>query len=245
MVGKLNVSKNQYTKSITIPPVAAPKSLPPEGVVAPPPISQPTQNTTKTPTKTDVTLPNTRNESENKKTVNTPKDESLLSSKPVDIDFPYVTFDSVSFEVTDGDTGSESMVLPEPSEVQTGNYTPISGVKQRSVKTNNMEENSPSNTSRVQGVQSNSLDQYEHGVLKELSSNRGINIIVRGDNATITVSNNSDSTNKATEDALPTLKDIKNATTLNDLLHIEERYAETLKYLEAKKLVLDIENKIK
>lgn len=245
MVGRLNVSKNQYTKSITIPPVGNPNASPPTTEVAKTPTtSQPTQTTNKTPNKLNTTPVESEKDSTNKSTVTPTQDESSIIKNKVEVDFPSVSFDNVGFEVSPDTLGSESIVLPEPSSINTREYAPVSGVKQRTVNEVNTESTPSSATSSNQGVSSGSSDGHEHGLLRELSSNSGVNIIVRGDNASITVSSTGTGVSASQENALPTMQDIKNANTLEDLTRIEERYTETIKYLEAKKHVLSIESKL-
>lgn len=243
MVGKLNVSKNQYTKSITIPPVVkadSPSSTTSDSPVA----SQPTQNTVATPTKIDSVTSNTNNENKNKSTSNTTKDESLIVNKTVEVEFPSVSFEPISFGNSEVESSDDSFVLPNPPKQSEGEYAPISGVKQRSVNSNSQGENTVLSNPTSKEVHAYSTDSEEKDYLSVPYSNSGISIVVHGDNATITVTNSSDATLSSDGNNLPTLKDIKNATSLEALQLIEERYSETIKYLEAKKLVLDTENKI-
>lgn len=79
----------------------------------------------------------------------------------------------------------------------------------------------------------------------------GISVIVHGDNASININSNNgvsqideDISESEKPHALPTIKDIKQANTLKDLAEIEKQYDEVLRYLNAKKVVLEVEDKL-
>ena len=241
MVGKLNIPKNQYTKSITIPPVVSADTQ------VDIPITEPVSEVKTQPT--SKTLPNdtknTVNETTNKSAVSSTKDESLITEQKQDVEFPTIAFEDVYFGVPNEEYSSETIPLPSTGGSNNGDYTPISGVKPRQTTSYDTGVGGTPTDSQSIGVTTYSTKDHEGVNLREPSTNSGISIVVKGDNATITVSNNVESVTSTSEDALPTMKDIKNARSLEDLLLIEEQFAETLKYLEAKKLVFDIESKIK
>lgn len=244
MVGKLNVTKNQYTKSITIPPMVIPETTSPES------IQQGVTSQTQTkvePVAPQPTTPIKTSNIENKIAPSKLKDESLIIENKVEVDFPSVSFDNSNFEESEMDSPSHNVVLPTQPQPNNSEYSYISGVKQRAV--HEFKGGETTHTSNLNEGVSTSISNKdsEQALLSGLSSNSGINIIVRGDNATITVSNKDgkESVSISQGETLPTLQDIKSANTLEDILVIEEKYSETLGYLNAKKLVLEMERKIK
>lgn len=224
---KLNVPKRQYTNAVTIPPLGEKIDIEPPKVEAPENNSKDTLEIDKPKT---LIQSNTAEKQEPKEKETKPS--SNIKTK--EVTFPDISLDPIGFSSTDESQGTGSITIPHSTAKVWDEYMPISGVKRRE----------DVGTHDEPSVSKKSFKDVKPSETKELTSNSGVHIVVHGDNATITVNGHSSSSGVDSTNKLPSLRDIKEATSLKELSELEERLMEALKYLEAKKLVLEMDSKI-